>query len=706
MTTDESLVTDITDEIPGGTRRGHILDADAIAALYAQPRFNAEEREQYFTLTTAEEQQLAKRRDDHTKLYFLLQLGYFHAKQRFFPFTFTEVLLDAQYLCQRYHLVDVDPATQAPLHPETIRRQREAICRLTGYRETTDVERDLILMRAGDLARISSNPLYVFQELIQHLSDEQIIGPAYTVMQELIRTALTAEHERLTALLNAHLSADDHQRLEDLLRHDGKRRPITWLKRDPKDVTKTAMRDELARGSLLRPLAHCAAHVLPMLGISQAAIAHYAWLVGYYSLARLEALDADVRTLYLLCFVHRRYLRLNDHVITCLLHVIKAYHDDAITAMQEQASAIQSAIIKDLPKVGKVLKLIATPQHPPETPLSTLQQAASVHLSSARLAELADYFLARGTVDDAAFYWATVDRIAQRAKTRLRPLLLALDLAATRPDSPILEAARAIQTHIAAARPLTRIATADLPARFIAVKEKRWLYTTDADGYSDLIRDRYEFLVYRQLRKAMEAGEVFCPASVQFRSFDDDLITEAEWADKDAVLARIAEPRLLEPIKTQLATLEQALEERIRVVNARIAKGDNPYVTIKEGKKRTTWSVRYPRPRDPLNHAMFDSLPHVPITSVLQFVEERCPFLSAFTHVSGRYHKPATDDHIIRACLVAWGTNMGLGRMGTISDLPTHVLTRWYNESGAKLTRARWTILGNATDQGKDHHDS
>ncbi|MBM7845141.1 hypothetical protein [Herpetosiphon giganteus] len=59
------------------------------------------------------------------------------------------------------------------------------------------------------------------------------------------------------------------------------------------------------------------------------------------------------------------------------------------------------------------------------------------------------------------------------------------------------------------------------------------------------------------------------------------------------MLARIAEPRLLEPIKTQLATLEQALEERIRTVNARIAKGDNPHVTIKEGKNRTTWTQSY-----------------------------------------------------------------------------------------------------------------
>ncbi len=516
----------------------------------------------------------------------------------------------------------------------------------------------------------------MFQESILHLSDEQIIGPAYTGMQDLIRQALTAEHARLTALLHAHLTPDDRQRLTALLQHDGKRRPITWLKHDPKDFTQKVMRDELARGTLLHPLAQCAATVLPVLGISQAAIAHYAWLVGYYSLARLEVLDPDVRMLYLLCFVQRRYLRLNDHVITCLLHMIKEYQDEATTSMQEQASVIQSAITKDLPKVGKVLKLIATPQHPPETPLSTLQQAAYAHLPPARLAELADYLLARGTVDDAAFYWAKVDTLAQRAKTRLRPLVLALDLAATRPDSPILEAVRALQTHLAASRPLTQVDTADLPTRFIAVKEKRSLYTTDADGAADLIRDRYEFLIYRQLRKAMDAGEVFCPTSVQFRSFEDDLLSDAEWANKDAILARIAEPRLLEPIESQLAALELLLEERIRAVNGRIATGDNPHVKTKKGKKRTTWSVRYPRPRDPINHAVFDTVPNVPITSVLQFVEERCPFLGAFTHVSGRYHKPATDDHIIRACLVAWGTNMGLGRMGTISDLPTHVLTQ------------------------------
>jgi hypothetical protein len=43
--------------------------------------------------------------------------------------------------------------------------------------------------------------------------------------------------------------------------------------------------------------------------------------------------------------------------------------------------------------------------------------------------------------------------------------------------------------------------------------------------------------------------------------------------------------------------------------------------------------------------------------------------MTSFEHVLGRYSKQAADDRILSACLVAWATNMGLGRMGDISDI-------------------------------------
>jgi TnpA family transposase len=43
--------------------------------------------------------------------------------------------------------------------------------------------------------------------------------------------------------------------------------------------------------------------------------------------------------------------------------------------------------------------------------------------------------------------------------------------------------------------------------------------------------------------------------------------------------------------------------------------------------------------------------------------------MEAFEHVLGRYVKHEADDRAIIACLIAWGTNMGLGKMGDISDI-------------------------------------
>jgi len=85
-------------------------------------------------------------------------------------------------------------------------------------------------------------------------------------------------------------------------------------------------------------------------------------------------------------------------------------------------------------------------------------------------------------------------------------------------------------------------------------------------------------------------------------------------------------------------------------------------------------TVQYPRDSEPVNHPFFDALPQMDISSVLHFANRQCRFMEAFSHVLGRYAKQEADDRTMRACLIAGGTNMGLGRMGQISDLGYHTL--------------------------------
>jgi TnpA family transposase len=125
----------------------------------------------------------------------------------------------------------------------------------------------------------------------------------------------------------------------------------------------------------------------------------------------------------------------------------------------------------------------------------------------------------------------------------------------------------------------------------------------------------------------------------------------------------------MQPIQEHLAELERQLEERIVAVNQRVAAGENRYFQIQDKGKRKRWALHYPKGSEPLNHPIFDALRQVNISSLLHFVHQHCHFMASFEHLLGRYSKQALDDRVISACLIAWGTNMGLGRMGEISDI-------------------------------------
>ncbi|HEY6410071.1 MAG TPA: DUF4158 domain-containing protein, partial [Ktedonobacteraceae bacterium] len=119
------------------------------------PCFTGDDRTHVFTLTQPEKDLLASFPYLPIQLYFLLQLGYFKAKQLFFTFTFDDVVEDVTYLLERYF-----PDTPLPelrmLNKRTILRQRQRILELFGYRLCTPTDRHDLFLRAQQAARISS----------------------------------------------------------------------------------------------------------------------------------------------------------------------------------------------------------------------------------------------------------------------------------------------------------------------------------------------------------------------------------------------------------------------------------------------------------------------------------------------------------------------------------------------------------------------
>jgi len=605
----------------------------------------------------------------------------------FFVFDLPEVEEDARHVQRQYfpdfQLEDLDITKVTRL------RQRNLILELFGYRACDAQQRQALAAKARQAAMVSAKPVFVFRELMHYLKGQRIVAPGYSLMQDTVSQALTHEQERLADVVSNRLDRSHREDLDRLLNDSSGLYEITQLRREPKDFSASEIKRELRRGEQIRDLYHLVKSLLPHLGISNESIKYYASLVNYYSVYKLKRFDESTAHVYLLCFVYHRYQKLHDNLMSSLIHHVRRYLEAAKGVAKDRVYESRSEGNEDLDRAGQVLRLFTDDGIHKQTPFHEVQAKAFSILERDKIDFVADHITTKVKFDETAFQWEHMDELAHQFKRHLRPILLAVDWTVSAGHTALIEAVTFLKNAFQKGRSLSQYPPEAFPLRFVPDTAKRYLYSPNANGQGHLLPDRYEFLIYRLLRKGLEAGEVFCRDSVRFRSFEDDLLDDDMWKDKEQLIVNTGIPLLKQPIREHLAELETQLEDRLIRVNQRIASGENEHFAIKKRGAHTRWTLQYPRSAELINHPRFDALKQVDIGSVLHFVNRHCHFMEAFDHVLGRYVKQGVDDLTLTACLIAWGTNMGLGRMGEISDIGYQALSTT-SDNFIRLETLKW----------------
>ena len=645
-------------------------------ALYGLPDFDDFQRAEFFSLTNEERTLAQKRSGIPEQILCMLQIGYFKAKQTFFNISFTEVPQeDIDFLLRCFFpgvLFSPRPVRQAEYYV-----QCNEIVNLYKYRLWSKEFTPLVTEKAAQLTLRDVTPTFIVTELVAFLNQQKIVRPGYTTLQAIIVDVLSAERKRLGNLIEEFLDDAGITALKQLLVREDTLSGLAAIKQDSKNFSYQMMVVERQKRATLEPLYQIAKTLLPKLEISQQNKNYYASLANFYSIYDLRRLKPGQTYLYLLCYAWQRYRQLSDNLVSSFCYQLKKLEEETKNDSKQLFNQSLSSKQQESPQVGRLILLYVDEAIDDATLFGTVRDQAFNIMPKDSLIT-AGQRLCEKSPSQMAFRWEAVDNVTARCKKNLRPLAMSTDFSSTDTQNPWLIALSWMKTVFSRQQTLAQRPVSEIPVNTIPKRLRSHLLVLDEEGKATGLRgDRYEFWIYRQIRKRFDINELYLNDSVVNRRFSDDLVSMEKKAD---VLKKLDIPWLRQPLDESIDALYAELSQQWKLFDCELRQGKLKHLEYDEVRNHLTWHKPKVNKDEALKLGFYAKLQSHDIADIFRFVNEQCQFLSALTPLQPRYAKKVADEDSLMAVILAQALNHGNLSMSETSDIPYHVLEATYQQ--------------------------
>ncbi|MBA2648703.1 MAG: Tn3 family transposase [Legionella sp.] len=656
------------------SQRLHILTNQEISAIYDCPRFNDLERRHYFSLSEKELGSVKLRsingKEASSKLYFILQLGYFKAKHMFFQLHYIEAEEDVNFILNTYLPNDLIP-TSLPTRKFQLSAQL-LILNLMGFRDDLNEIKDLILKKSSILVQKTTVPIEIFGELKNLLEKNKMVLPPYSRVQDAIGLALENEENRIIKIIQSNLTTNTEQSLQQLLEIEDVFYKITELKFDAKTFRTQEMKSELSKLQTCEAIYLFSKKIFPQIAISRKNISYYSDLAKMYTVYRLRRLTKELTYFYLICYVHNRYEKIVNNLIQGFAYYVDKYNVDAKKYANNNEPDTNLTINENKKKAGELLRWY-TDDTVMKDPGYLIQEKAYKLMSKEDMIGLSKAFLEdNGNDIETTLIWEYHKNNYRCILLNLRPLFQSINFETNSKLENLREAIDYLENLFKLNKKINEIDSTKIPVAHISPKKIVNYFYEENSGKDKVINTyQYEFYLYNAIRTHIKNGQIFVNSSVEYKSFEVDLNISPTWEiDKEKILQELNNPVLLTNIDDTLLSLKNQLEPLIVCVNERAINGENKHIKIKTHRDGTTsWTIPYPKKNDEADNPFYNSIETLTISEVFDFIEQRCGFIKAFKHIKPRYSKSKLDYLGIKATLLANGTTQGTYQFSKRSNL-------------------------------------
>ena len=290
------------------------------AEFESPPKFNSVERKHFFAASIAINELLENLRTPTNKVCFLVSLGYFKARKRFFSRQFLES--DIQFVANQLKLNTFDVHLET-YSKETCSRNQLLILQYFGYSPFNKAAKEILLNEIKRLAKIQSRPKVILLELIEKLIYKKIEIPSYRTFSDLIIPALNHHQERLGETVFNSLNDNQRLKLDSFLQKEDENTDwsyrLTLFKKTYQSTKPFKIKANLDD---LKALQELYVDFYPV-NLSATSVRHYAYLVIKSQIPQISRRSVPIRYLYLIAFIAYQTFKLNDMLIDTLLQIVK-----------------------------------------------------------------------------------------------------------------------------------------------------------------------------------------------------------------------------------------------------------------------------------------------------------------------------------------------------------------------------------------------
>ncbi|MEM9650131.1 MAG: Tn3 family transposase, partial [Bacteroidota bacterium] len=661
------------------------------------PNFDDGHRKTFFSVSSFEQYRDHFRKAS-TLVAFILLKGYFQFSGRFYQVKDFRPD-DIQYVSD---LLELDDMANLEGYPRnTFSRQKRIIAKSLGIKLFPDWKSQFEKEVDG-LVKTALKPKQIIKVLVRICQEKRIEVPRYHIFAQEISTSIRKLENELVRSVDESLNDEQKSKIDAILEMGKSQdRPIspsnpylvTTIKTPEQEIAPRKIRESLNDFLLVSDLYVEFKNTLDKIDLSDKLLNYYAvWLIKSSHVKFLSLKEPSKKHLYFLAFIVYQYRIRQDLFVDTLLKLVQKFENEVEKSITEDFLKQRPVKIKQAQKIINMVRslsdyvehirgVVFSKSQTDSEKVNQIQRVFSQIDNSKgdrqaqrkRIEEELEKLqssLSSGLKEQMMYekFLAGYRRI----QNRVAGIARVLDFNFSTSNSDLCEAIQFFKSHEQAGN------IKKLPTSFLDQKSKTTLKTYTGSEWK-----LWKVLLFIQIKEHIKSGSLNLCSSERYRAVEEYLISQERWDSNRIGLLERADLPFEIDADDFLNRMSKILHNQYVRTNKNVDKnefisftssGATRISTPKEDKKEESGGL--------LRFLEDESGGVIPLPIVLSEVNSTSKFLECFSHFAQKGHKRRPSTKAFYAAIIAFGCNIGIGRMAKISngisvDNLNH-LVKWY----------------------------